>query len=87
MLRNLISLQLNERGIPRKGYDIKKDGKIIGEVCSGTQSFGLNCGIGIGYVKNGFHKVGSELSIAIRKKEIPAIIVKPPFIKKTSLLA
>ncbi len=84
--RNLVAIKLNERGIPRQGYKITKNGKLIGEICSGTQSLGLNCGIGSGYVENGFHKIGTEISVLIRNKEVNATIIKPPFIKKTSLL-
>ena len=84
--RKLVAIKLNERGIPRKGYKITKNKKLIGEICSGTQSIGLNSGIGIGYVENGFHKIGTEISVLIRDKEVNATIIKPPFIKKTSLL-
>lgn len=85
--KNLVAIKLTERGIPRKGYEIFKDNQMIGEVCSGTQSLALNCGIGLGYVKNGCHKIGSSISISIRNKMVSAKIIKPPFVEGTSLFA
>tara|TARA_S200000501_G_C20865358_1_gene761666 strand:+ start:1708 stop:2754 length:1047 start_codon:yes stop_codon:yes gene_type:complete len=85
--RNLVALKLEERGIPRKGYLIYNEDNIIGEICSGTQSLALNCGIGLGYVKNGFHNIGTKISVSIRDKKLNAVIIKPPFIGLTSLFA
>ena len=60
------------------------NGKVIGHVTSGTQSPILNKGIGMGYVKSEFCKKGTEIGIAIRDKEIKAIVVRPPFITQGS---
>ena len=87
MKKNFVGLKLSERGIPRKEYDIYYDDEKIGEICSGTQSLALNCGIGLGYVKNGFHKIGTKVYIAIRNKKLSAEIIKPPFLGDTSLFA
>ena len=46
---------MNERGIPRQGYDIvDAHGKKIGRVTSGTMSPSLGKGIGLGYVQKAF---------------------------------
>ena len=82
----LIAFKMLERGIPRKDYDIKLDNLKIGRVTSGTQSFLLKSGIGLGYVKNNYNKVGQNIEISIRDRNIKAKIIDPPFIKKTSLL-
>lgn len=80
--RRLVAFELNERGIPRQGYPIVDDfGNTIGEVTSGTMSPSLNNGIGMGYVTTEFKKVGTPIHIQIRKKTIPATIVKLPFYK------
>ncbi|NJX15464.1 glycine cleavage system aminomethyltransferase GcvT [Tamlana crocina] len=80
--RKLIAFELNERGIPRQGYDILDDnGKTIGSVTSGTMSPSLGKGIGLGYVPTGYSKVGSTINIQIRKKVVPATVVKLPFYK------
>lgn len=78
--RKLVAFELDERGIPRNGYDIvDSQGKKIGEVTSGTMSPSLNKGIGLGYVPSIFSEVNSKINIQIRKKSIPATIVKLPF--------
>ena len=79
----LIAFELDERGIPRHGYDIVDgQGKKIGIVTSGTMSPSLNKGIGLGYVPTIFADAGSKIHIQIRKNAIAATVVKLPFYKK-----
>jgi len=78
--RKLIAFQLDERGIPRHDYDIvDNQGKKIGIVTSGTMSPSTGKGIGLGYVPMVFAEVGGKINIQIRKKTIPATVVKLPF--------
>ena len=80
--RKLVAFELNERGIPRQGYDIvDNEGNVIGNVTSGTMSPSLNKGIGMGYVPFDQSKLGTEIFIQIRKNAIPATVVKLPFYK------
>ncbi|MEM9680744.1 MAG: glycine cleavage system aminomethyltransferase GcvT [Bacteroidota bacterium] len=80
--RKLVAFEIDERGIPRRGYDIvDQQGKTIGNVTSGTMSPSLGKGIGLGYVPKVFSYVGSKINIQIRKKAIPATVVKLPFYK------
>ena len=80
--RRLIAFQLDERGIPRQGYDIVDgQGKKIGEVTSGTMSPSLGKGIGMGYVPTIMKDVGTQIHIQIRKNAVPATIIKLPFYK------
>ena len=82
--RKLVGFELTERGIPRKGYDIiDQEGQVIGSVTSGTMSPSLQKGIGLGYVPVAFSKPGSAIAIRIRKNDVPATVVKPPFYKKS----
>jgi len=82
----LVAFQMLDRGIPRHDYEIQFKGKKIGSVTSGTQSFILKSGIGLGYVDSQYSKIGSEIDIIIRDKKVKAEIIRPPFIKNTSLL-
>ena len=78
----LIAFELDERGIPRHGYDIVDgNGKTIGVVTSGTMSPSMGTGIGLGYVPPIFSDLGSKIHIQIRKNAVPATIVKLPFYK------
>ncbi|MFK8059431.1 MAG: glycine cleavage system aminomethyltransferase GcvT [Polaribacter sp.] len=80
--RRLVAFELDERGIPRQGYDIVDgNGKVIGNVTSGTMSPCLEKGIGLGYVPRILSKSGTQIHIQVRKKAIPATIVKLPFYK------
>lgn len=80
--RKLIAFELDERGIPRHGYDIVDgNGNKIGVVTSGTMSPSLGKGIGLGYVPTVFADTGNKIHIQIRKKAVPATVVKLPFYK------
>ncbi|MCF4101701.1 glycine cleavage system aminomethyltransferase GcvT [Gillisia sp. M10.2A] len=80
--RKLIAFELDERGIPRQGYDIvDENGKIIGVVTSGTMSPSLDKGIGMGYIPTEIAKSKEKIFIQIRKKAVPASLVKLPFYK------
>ena len=80
--RRLVAFEMTERGIPRQGYPIvDADGNELGTVTSGTMSPSLGKGIGLGYVNRPHTKSGTEIFIQVRKKQIPATIVKLPFYK------
>lgn len=80
--RKLVAFELDERGIPRQGYDIvDAEGNKIGNVTSGTMSPSLSKGIGLGYVPTELTSVGSKIHIQIRKNAVPATVVKLPFYK------
>ncbi len=80
--RKLIAFELDERGIPRQGYDIvNANGEVVGNVTSGTMSPSLDKGIGMGYIPTEMAKANEKIFIQIRKKAIPATLVKLPFYK------
>ena len=70
------------RGIPRGGYEVTKDGAVVGVVTSGTQSPTLGKAIGLAYVKPELAVVGSDIDIIIRGQPVAARIVKRPFYKR-----
>lgn len=80
--RKLCAFELQEKGIPRHGYEIlDTNGNKIGIVTSGTMSPVLRKGIGLGYVKPEFTAIGTDILIQIRNKNIDAKVIKPPFRK------
>lgn len=80
--RKLVAFELDDRGIPRHGYDIVDgNGKTIGVVTSGTMSPSLGTGLGLGYVPIIFSEPGSKIHIQIRKNAVSATVVKLPFYK------
>jgi len=80
--RKLVGFELLERAIPRHNYKIMKEGSEVGYVTSGTFSPSLEKGIGLGYVNVPHHEIGTDISIAIRNKQVPARVVKTPFYQR-----
>jgi len=81
--RRLVAFEMLERGIPRQDYKIvDAEGNTIGNVTSGTMSPSLGKGIGLGYVNRPHTKRDTEIFIQVRKKQIPAKVVKLPFYKQ-----
>lgn len=80
--RKLMGFEVQEeRKIPRSGYEIRDNyGSKIGYVTSGTQSLSLNKGIGMGYMETKKAVESEKIFIKIRKDQVPAIVVKPPFL-------
>jgi len=80
--RKLVGFALDDKAFPRQGYAINAGGARTGAVTSGTFSPLLGKGIGMGYVAPGYAKAGTPLAVIIRDREIPAVVVPLPFIKK-----
>ncbi len=79
--RKLVAFKLKDKGIARHGYDIvDASGNKIGTVTSGTMSPTLKEAIGMGYVSVEMAKPGSQIFVQVRKKQIPAEVVKLPFV-------
>ncbi|MBW9278028.1 glycine cleavage system aminomethyltransferase GcvT [Bacteroides fragilis] len=81
-VRKLVGFEMIDRGIPRHGYELTtaEDDK-IGVVTSGTMSPIRKIGIGMGYVKPEYSKIGTEICIDMRGRKLKAVVVKPPFRK------
>ncbi len=78
--KKLIGYIAEGKAFPRKGYEIVKNGEIIGETTSGVFSPSLQKGIGVGYVKKEYSEIGTTFDVVIRKENIKAEIVKTPFL-------
>ncbi len=79
--KKLAGFEMQEKAIPRNGYPVvDAEGKTIGKVTSGTMSPMKKTRIGLAYLDTDFTKVGTEIFIQIRNKNIPAQVVKPPFV-------
>jgi len=71
---------VTEKGIPRHGCKIEKDGEEIGVVTSGTMSPVLRKGIALGYIKKKYKKAGKQVDIIVRGRKLKAEVAKPPFV-------
>jgi aminomethyltransferase len=80
--QRMTCLECTEKGIPRHKCEIRKDGKTVGMVTSGTMSPCLGIGIAMGYVDYDKREVGTVLDIMVRDKPVKAKVIKPPFVPK-----
>lgn len=77
-------LRLLERGVPRHGYEIVKEGDSVGVVTSGTVSPSLDEPIGLGYVDAELSEPGTEVEVVIRGESKEAKISETPFLNNQS---
>jgi aminomethyltransferase len=77
--RRLRGLAVEGRRPPRAGQAIVRAGTAVGEVTSGNFSPELGHGIALGFVPPDV-EIGEELAIDVRGDEMPAQVVKLPFV-------
>jgi len=81
IMRKLIGFEMLEKAIPRHDYQVvSSSGEIIGKVTSGSMSPIKNIGIGLAYVSKPYFKLDTRIFVRIRNKDIPAKVVKTPFL-------
>lgn len=76
----LVGLHLNERGVPRNGYEVTYGGESIGHVTSGTMSPTLNEPIALAYIDADKAEEGQSVEVTIRDNPIPATVVNHRFL-------
>ncbi len=79
----LVAFELDERGVPRAGCSVLREGEKIGDVTSGTFSPSLEKGIGLAYVSSELADPDTEIDIDIRGKVRPAHVVPKPLYKRS----
>lgn len=78
--RKLVGFKVLDRAPAREHYPIFKDNRKIGSVTSGSFGPTVGCNIGLGYVDRGFEAIGTLIEIQVHGRNVPAEIVKLPFI-------
>ncbi|MEP6649831.1 MAG: glycine cleavage system aminomethyltransferase GcvT [Lapillicoccus sp.] len=73
-------LLVTGRGIPRQHCAVTVDGRPVGEVTSGTFSPTLRQGIALALLEPSVG-LGADVVIDVRGREVPATVVKPPFVE------
>ena len=68
------------RGIPRAHCAVKRGDEVVGEVTSGTFSPTLKNGIALALLSPDV-AAGDEVVIDVRGREVPATVVRPPFVE------
>jgi aminomethyltransferase len=81
--KSLVGIQVSGRGIPREGYPVKLEGRVVGHCTSGTMSPSLKVGIALAYVDPEL-EMGTKVSLEIRGSDVPAMIVEAVFISRNT---
>ena len=80
--KKLVGFEMRGPGIGRDGYDVLTSGQKIGWVTSGSPAPFLQKNIGLAYVNEGEAFLGNRLDIQVRKRLVPAEVVKTPFYRR-----
>jgi aminomethyltransferase len=80
--RKIVGLELDERGIARGGYEVEKDGKVIGHVTTGYLVPGVDKAYALAMVEAGNWDLGTEVQIRIRKNAVKAHVRDKKFLNK-----
>ena len=78
--RTVVGLLMEGRAIPREGYPVLRDGKVVGRVTSGTYSPSLSKGIALASVESTCRPEGTVLQVDVRGRGENAKVVRPPFV-------
>jgi aminomethyltransferase len=82
--RKLVGLELEGRRIARQGTPIMADGKIVGDVSSGTFGPTVQKSIAMAFVDADSCAEGTQLSADLKRTPNPAKVVKLPFYKRAT---
>jgi aminomethyltransferase len=80
--RVLRGLTVDGRQPPRAGSRVLLGGDPVGEVTSGNFSPTLGYGIALAFMPPTLEP-GAEVTVDLRGRELPAVVVKPPFVRRT----
>lgn len=80
--KKIVGFEMVEAGIPRHGYEVLKDGVIIGMVTTGYFSPTLEKNIGLALIQAEYAKLDAEFDIQIRKKTKVAKQISKRFYQK-----
>lgn len=81
--RKLVGLELEGRAIPRHGYPVLAGDEVVGEVTTGYHGISVDKSIAMALVDTRYAALDTPLSVQIRKKTFPAVVVKKKFYKKS----
>ncbi len=80
--RKIVGFKMEEKGIPRHGYEVLWDGKKIGVVTTGYFAPTLKKNIGFAMVDIDFTAIGTPIEIKVRKRMLKAIVTNKKFYDK-----
>lgn len=80
--RKIVGIELADKAIPRSGYEVYADGKVIGHVTTGYNSISTGKSVCMALIESAYAALGTEVEIHIRKKFFKGTVVKKRFYEK-----
>lgn len=80
--KKLVGLELKERGIARGGYEVYDNDKMIGYITTGYMIPNTESSYALAYVDIDKSKIGTELTIKIRKNFVKCVVRNKKFLNK-----
>ena len=80
--KKLVGIELHDKAIPRHGYSVLKDGKVVGEVTTGYHTISTDKSVCMALIDSSFAALGTEVEIQIRKKTFPGTVCRKRFYDK-----
>lgn len=80
--RKVVGIELEGNAVPRHGYDVVADSKVVGKVTTGYRSISTDKSVCMALVDVAYAKLGTAVEVQIRKKTFPGTVVKKRFYDK-----
>lgn len=80
--RKLVGIELQDRAIPRAGYEVEADGRVVGVVTTGYHTISTDKSVCMALVEKTFSTLGQEVEVRIRKKTFKGTVCKKRFYEK-----
>ncbi|MBQ8050008.1 MAG: glycine cleavage system aminomethyltransferase GcvT [Bacteroidaceae bacterium] len=80
--RKIVGIELEGRAIPRHGYEVVADDKVIGHVTTGYNSISTGKSVCMALLDIDYTKLGTPVEVRIHKKLQPGVVIKKRFYDK-----
>ncbi|MBR3615959.1 MAG: glycine cleavage system aminomethyltransferase GcvT [Bacteroidaceae bacterium] len=80
--RKIVGIELKDKAIPRHGYEVEADGKVIGVVTTGYNSISTGKSVCMAMLDIDYAKLDTEVAVRICKKVFPGVVTKKRFYDK-----
>lgn len=80
--RKLVGLELSDPAIPRHGYEVMSEGKVVGVVTTGYRSISVGKSLAFALLDREYASLGTHVDVMIHRKLHDAVVVKKKFYNK-----
>lgn len=80
--RKIVGIELEGRAIPRHGYEVVADDKVVGTVTTGYNSISTGKSVCMALIDSAYAKLGTPLAVRIHRKLQAGVVTKKRFYEK-----